>query len=88
MRQYDWEGLAELDYLELNEISELVTSVAFYPGIFFGTLLSSIIFPIWALLLLFTGDYDGAWVLISVRLFNVWKAFLIESVRVPYSWLY
>ena len=60
MREFDWEALAELDTKELLDISELVTSIAFYPWIFFGTWLSSVVYPIWALLKIFSGDFRGA----------------------------
>ena len=88
MRRFDWDALAELDTKELLDISVLVTSIAFYPGIFFGTWLSSIVNPIWALIKFFSGDYKGAWELIYVNLYNVWVSFLIETWRIPASWIY
>ena len=88
VREFDWEALAELDTKELLDISELVTSIAFYPWIFFGTWLSSVVYPIWALLKFFSGDFRGAWELIWVNLMTVWIKFLTESWRIPASWFY
>lgn len=74
--------------MELAAINGLITELVFYPFIFLGTLVATIIYPLYALFLLLTLDTDGAISVLTVDLWGTWMSFLHESWAVPYSWIY
>ena len=73
--------------MELQELNVLITSIAFYPVIFFAALVNFIVYPILILIKLVTLDFAGA-LADTAQLWNIFVSFLKATWEVPYSWIY
>ena len=55
--------------------------------IYVSVSLGTFIYPIYAILLFFTGDIQGALEIFSTTLPVLWRTFLVEAVTIPFSWV-